>query len=293
MKRIVHGFCFSLLAVAPALVAQLPAPLPAPLLEGDAATAPAFSAGAASGSFDGGFGEGGLGGAGQVEPAAYTERYLTRLAVRSVVSPLGTGGELATNLPYHIDLRAFGNYTNFDWKLNQSGFYIIVNIAMANTGAMVDYYPWKQFRLSPGFLLYNTDRVTANLQAGNNATFTLNNITYISDNANPVHGTGGITLGGRGFMATTGWGHIVSRNQKHWGFPFEAGVALIDKPVVSFGLAGDVCLHEGIECVPAATFPGFQSNLNTQLASWNKRVAPFHIYPILEGGISYTFRYRR
>jgi len=181
----------------------------------------------ALGSFDGGGADGGgsgraaggSSGAGQVEPAAYADRYLTRGAIRSSVSPLGTGVELATNLPYRIDLRVFGNYTNFDWKLTQSGFYIVVNIGMANAGAMADYYPWKSLRFSPGYLLYNTNRVSANLQANTGATFTINNVTYISDNANPVHGVGALQLGGRGFMATTGWGHIVSRNTKHWNFP--------------------------------------------------------------------------
>lgn len=241
------------------------------------------------GAFDGGR----SGGGGQVEPAAYAERYLTRLAIRSGISTFGTGASLATNLPYRIDLRAFGNYTNFDWKLTQSGFYIVVNIGMANTGVLADYYPWKSLRISPGVLLYNTNRVQATLQAQTGATFTLNNVTYISDNANPVSGVGGLSLGGRGFMATTGWGHIVSRNEKHWNFPFEAGVAFINKPTIDFAFTGDVCQAQGYLCEPVSSYPGFTSNLDAQLASWNKRVAPFHTYPLIQGGLSYTFRYRR
>lgn len=57
--------------------------------------------------------EGG-GGGGQVEPSAYADRYLTRLTLRSDISPLGTGGQIATNLPWHMDARFIGNYTNFD-----------------------------------------------------------------------------------------------------------------------------------------------------------------------------------
>jgi hypothetical protein len=309
LKRIHHGSIFrvsifpvlifgvstfALFALPSALVAQLPAADAVP-------PSYSFTTAAPLGSFDGrgadgggsGRAAGGSSGAGQVEPAAYADRYLTRGAIRSSVSPLGTGVELATNLPYRIDLRVFGNYTNFDWKLTQSGFYIVVNIGMANAGAMADYYPWKSLRFSPGYLLYNTNRVSANLQANTGATFTINNVTYISDNANPVHGVGALQLGGRGFMATTGWGHIVSRNTKHWNFPFEAGVAFINTPSVAFSLQGDVCQAQGYVCVPASSYPGFQSNLNAQLASWNKRVAPFHIYPLIEGGFSYTFRYRK
>lgn len=279
--RIHRGLVFALLAVSRVLSAQLPS--------GDAAVSPySFSESPLLAAFSSG-----SGGGGQVEPAAFADRYLTRLSVSGDTSTLGTGVGLATNLPYRIDLRAFGNITSFDWKLNQSGFYIIVGIRMANTGVKADFYPWKSFRLSPGFLFYNTNHVDASLQAQTGATFTLNNITYISDNANPVNGVGGITLGGRGFMATTGWGHYVSRNEKHWHFPFEAGAAFIGKPAINFALQGEVCQFQGYNCVPASSFPGFQTNLNEQLASWNKRVAPFHVYPIIQGGMTYTFRYRR
>jgi hypothetical protein len=269
-----------------------PAPLLAQLALADADSSPyAFTLAAPLDPPEGSGSAAGEGG-GQVEPSAYADRYLTRMAVRGSFSTLGTGVELATNLPYRIDLRVIGNYTNFDWKLTQSGFYVVVNIGMANAGALADYYPWKSFRISPGVLFTNTNRVSATLQAQAGATFTLNNVTYVSDNANPIHGAGALTLGGAGFMATTGWGHIVSRNEKHWHFPFDAGAAFISTPRVSFNLQGDICEAQGYKCLPAAAFPGFESNLTTQLASWNKRVAPFHVYPIVEGGVSYTFPYR-
>lgn len=289
MKRFLYAFCTCLLAASPA-IAQ-------PAHNGDdgtgsspgAVTAQREEFAAPPEWMDGGF-AGGAGG-GQVEPSAYADRYLTKLAIRSGISTLGTGASLATNLPWRIDVRFFGNYTDFNWKLNQSGFYIVVNIGMTNTGALVDYYPWKRWRVSPGFIYYNTDRVKATLTAQPGATFTLNNITYTSDNANPMRGVGRLVLGGTGFMATTGWGNIVSRNEKHWHFPFEAGAAFISKPVVYFSMFGNIC--EGGVCEPAQNYPNFTNNLNAQVADFNKRVAPFHIYPLLQGGVSYTFRYRR
>jgi hypothetical protein len=281
LKRIFHALCFCVFAIPATSLAQHPGE-DAQFDRSFLSTATPFD------SYSAGFG-GAAGG--QVEPAAYSSRYLSRLAIRSGISTFGVGASLATNLPYRLDLRVFGNYTDFDWKLNESDFYVIVNIGMANAGALVDYYPWKRLRISPGLLFYNTNRLSATLQAQPGATFTLNNVTYTSDDANPIHGTGGLSLGGRGFMATSGWGNIVSRNEKRWHFPFEAGAAFIDKPIVNFSLQGNIC--EGGVCVPATTFPDFQSNLNAQLSDWNRRVAPFHIYPFIQGGLSYTFRYRR
>jgi hypothetical protein len=233
------------------------------------------------------------GGAGQVEPAAFGDRNFSRLTVRSTGSTLGTGAELATNLPHHFDLRVFGNYTNFTYNFEQSQFNIGVNLEMTNTGAQVDYYPWKSFRISPGYLMYNSDRVRADLQAQDGATFTINHVTYNSDDADPIHGIGRLVLAGRGFMVTTGWGHIVSRSRHHFTFPFEAGAAFISTPKVLFELQGDICAAQGYECREVDDYPGFTANLNTQLASWNKTVAPFHVYPLVEGGVAYTFRIRR
>jgi hypothetical protein len=238
-------------------------------------------------------GAGGGTGGGQVVPAGYGERYLTRLSFGGSVSTIGTGGELATNLPYHLDARVFGNFTDFDWKLTRSGFYVVVNIGMANTGALVDFYPWKALRISPGVLFYNTNRIRGDVRAENGATFTINNVNYASLDSNPVHGIGRLQLGGTGFMATTGWGHYVARNEKHWSYPVEVGAAFIDTPVATFNLYGDVCNAQGHDCMPAASFPGFESNLAAQLASWNRTVSPFHVYPLVQAGVAYTFRYRR
>ena len=237
---------------------------------------------------------GGAGGAyGQVEPSAYADRYLTRLSLGGSVSTFGTGGELATNLPYRLDLRLIGNFLDFDWKMTKSGFYVVVNSEFANTGVLVDYYPWKALRISPGLLFYNTDRIRGDVQAQNGGTFTINNVTYASQDSNPVHGVGRLLLAGRGFMAMAGWGHYVARGEKHWSFPFEGGVAFTHTPSATFNLQGNVCSAQGTDCQPAATFPLFESNLAAQVASWNNEVKPFHIYPVVEGGVTYTFRYRR
>lgn len=280
MNRLIRRVLVLFAILPPALFAQLPG--------GDGSSSSNFITAFAPADP----GEGG-GAGGQVEPAAYADRYLTRLALSGAISPLGTGVELATNLPYRIDLRVLGNYTNFDWKLTQTGFYIVVNVGMANAGAQVDYYPWKSLRISPGFLFYNANGLHGTAQAGSGASITLNNVTYNSDNADPVRGVGTVNLGGTGFMATTGWGHIVSRNEKHWHFPFEAGVALIDKPTVAFTLSGEVCTSQGFQCAPVTSYPGLENNLNAEVAKWNRRISPFHIYPIIKGGFSYTFRFRR
>jgi hypothetical protein len=234
------------------------------------------------------------GDASETEPSAYRIERFTRASFYLSVSSLGIGGQISTNVSPHLDVRVFGNrasITTHHWS--QKDFTIGVNGGFANVGAMADSYPFHiPFRLSAGYLFYNGDRIRADLHAKQNAIFTINDTDWISDNADPVHGTGRLTLGGNGFLLTTGYGRMVSRTEKHFSFPFEAGVAFIDRPSVSMNLEGQICTTQGINCQPAATYPGFADALATQLVTWNKNAAPFHIYPIVQGGVAYTFRIR-
>ena len=134
--------------------------------------------------------------------------------------------------------------------------------------------------------------MNASLKAQQNAVFTINNIDWYSDNADPVHGSGRLDLGGSGFQIAAGYGRITSHSEKRWTFPVEAGVAFINKPKASFSLAGQICNAGGTNCQAAATYPGFADALAAQLVTWNKDVAPYHIFPIVEGGVAYTFNIR-
>jgi len=237
---------------------------------------------------------GSMWGGGQSEPSAYRIERFTRASLFLSVSSLGVGGQISTNVSPHLDVRLFGNrasFTTHHWS--QEDFSIAVNAGFGNVGAMADAYPFhKSFRLSAGYLAYNGDRVRANLHAKQDAVFTINDIDWTSDNADPVRGTGLLTLGGSEPILTAGYGRMVSRTEKHWSFPFEAGVAFIHTPRVTLDLNGQICTVQGVNCQPAATFPGFADALATQVADWNRNAAPFHIYPIVQGGVAYTFRIR-
>jgi hypothetical protein len=232
-----------------------------------------------------------LGGGGQVAPSAIRKEAFSRLTFGLTGSTLGTAAQAATNLGPRLDLRVFGNYLNFTHNYLRSGFDIAVNVDMVNTGVKVDYYPLHRFplRITPGYLFFNQNRLRGDFRARPGASITLNDVDYSSDNADPLHGLGRLHLGGSGFMVTTGAGHIVSHTRKRFTIPFEIGAAFINKPVADFLISGRVCASDQSVCVPASQFPTFTENVAAQLATWNRRVAPFHIYPILEVGVSYTF----
>jgi hypothetical protein len=229
-------------------------------------------------------------GGGETQPSAYRIERFSRLSFYTALSPLGLGEHVSTNVSPQIDLRLFGNYFSLNHSLTRSQVRIAANGEFKNVGALIDYYPFhKPFRFSPGFLFYNGNRIRVDLKGEQDAALTLNNIDFFSDNADPLRGTGRLTLGGTGFVLTAGYGRITSRSEKHFSFPFEAGVAFIDTPRATLTVAGQACSASGTDCQAAANFPGFANALAAELVTLNRHLAPLHTYPIVEGGVAYTF----
>jgi hypothetical protein len=228
------------------------------------------------------------------QPSAWRIERFSRLSFYTAVSPLGIGEHVSTNISPYVDLRIFENFLPVHHSFTQSSFDNSLDIQFANAGVSADYYPFHHpFHVSPGYLFYNRNRVNGTFIAQPNAVFTINNVDWYSDNQDPVHGTGRLDLGGSGFMITAGYGRITSHSERHFTFPIEAGVAFINQPKASVVFSGQICDASGANCQPAATYPGFADAVTAQLATWNRNIARFHIYPLIEGGVAYTFDLRR
>jgi hypothetical protein len=235
------------------------------------------------------------GGGGQSEPSAYSGGPFSRLTFGGTVSSLGVGIQAGTSLGPFFDVRGFGNYLNLNHSWIDNGFNLKLNIEYPNAGVKLDIYPLRRFplRITPGYLFFNQDRIRVDYRAQPGTTFTLNHIDWRSDDADPVHGTGFVPLSGTGFMIMAGPGRIVARSGRHLTFPLEGGVVFLHTPVITFDMLGQICASNQTRCQPATTFPTFASNLVAQVASWNRRAAVYHTYPIFEAGVAYTFSWRR
>jgi hypothetical protein len=213
------------------------------------------------------------------------------------VSPLGIGGQVATNLNSHINIRAEGSYFTYTVSnITSNGFTISPKLNLASAGAAVDLYPFHAgFRISPGVLFYNQNSANATYVVAPGTSFKLNNVTYYSGSgSNAVQGTGVVGLGNGtpAFTITTGWGNI-AKTKGHWSFPVEVGIALIQAPTLNITLSGEGCNDpQGTYCVNVATDPTIQSNLKAQIATYQNDLNPLKTYPIVSFGVSYSFHTR-
>lgn len=229
-----------------------------------------------------------------------TIKPFSRIAIGGGFSPMGIHLQAAVNANRYMNLRVYGNIFHYSVNnISTNGITVNGKLNLSSIGASLDYYPFPNhgFRLSPGVLFYNQNNVTAGLLVTGGTSFTLNDVTYYSSVANPVQGNGGLGLNTRNpaFTITTGWGNMIPRHGGHWSFPFEIGVALIGAPSVDFALtSGQVCTNPGgtVGCQNVADDAELNSNLQAQIAKYKNDLNPLQYYPILTGGVSYSFRIR-
>jgi hypothetical protein len=223
---------------------------------------------------------------------------LSRFALGGGISTMGINLQAATNLNRYMNLRASGNYFNYSLNnITTNGFTVNGKLNFASAGASVDFYPFPRhgFRLSPGVLFYNQNAANATFTVAGGTSFSLNDTTYYASATNPVLGNGGLGLHARNpaFTATTGWGNMIPHKGGHWSFPFEIGAAFTGAPTLNIALtSGLICDAQGQNCVAVATDADVQQNLATQVAKYTKDLNPLKVYPIVSGGLAYSFRTR-
>ncbi len=228
----------------------------------------------------------------------------SQVSVGGGISTLGPGVQITTNLAEHLNLRVSGNGFHYGSTFSTNGFNANAKLNMASAGIAADIYPFhKGFRISPGIMVLNNNRVSATSVAAGGTSFTLNDTTYYSANANtatgatPLHADGSLRLNTSrpAFTLTTGWGNTIPRNGGHWSFPAEVGVAFIGSPAVNVTLSGWACQDQAqtqcsdVTSTTDTTAQDVQSNLAVQIAKWKSDLDALKTYPVLSFGVAYSF----
>ena len=212
------------------------------------------------------------------------------VALGVTVGTLGIGAEAAVPLSEHLNLRGGMNFFSYSDTLTSSGVNYTGSLRFRSAEAELDWFPWaRSFHISPGALLYNGNQLTGNALIPGGDTFTLNSVTYMSDPADPVHGSGSVKFDKAAPKLTIGWGNLLPRSRRRFAFPFEAGFAYAGTPKVALDFIGTACDASGRNCVPIATDPTTQANVAAQQKKIEHDASYARFYPILTTGFSYRF----
>lgn len=227
----------------------------------------------------------------------------SRVSLGAGISPLGIGVEAATNLNPHLNLRASGSLFDHPIHFSSNGFDADAQLKLASARAALDVYPFHAgFRVSPGVMFYNQNRVTAADTIAGGSSFTLNGDTFYSANANaatgatPVNGTALLNLHATrpAFTLTGGWGNPFAHSG-HWSFPVEVGVAFVGSPELNVKLAGWACHDQAqTQCTDISNLNNpiaiqVQNDLHVEVSKWTQDLDPLKTYPIVNAGVSYSF----
>jgi hypothetical protein len=224
-------------------------------------------------------------------------RPFSRVAFGGGISLLGVHLLAATNVNRHLDVRGDGRFFQYNvGNFQADGFNISPRLNLASAGVSLDFYPFPRhgLRLTPGVLFYNHNEASSAVIA-NSGTITLNGDDYFPSASNPVTGTATLNLHPQtpAFTVTTGWGSFLHADGRHWSFPFEIGVAFIGSPSVDLALtSGQTCDYTGLNCVDVTSNQQLQKDLQAQAAKYKHDMDPLKTFPILGGGVVYSFGIR-
>jgi hypothetical protein len=235
-------------------------------------------------------GGGGNGGHGTPASAEEHTAPFSGLAVGVKVGLLGVGVEAATPLASTLNLRAGGNFFGYSDNLTHDQVHYDADLRFRSAEASLDWFPGAHgFHVSPGALLYNGNKIAATAAVSGGTTFTLNNVRYLSDAANPVTGSGSLTFNKAAPKVTVGFGNMIPRSGRHISFPLELGVAYAGKPKVALNLMGTVCDPSGLNCTTIGASSAVQANVAGEQTKISHDVAPARFYPLLSPGVAFSF----
>jgi hypothetical protein len=204
------------------------------------------------------------------------------------VSTLGIGGEVAVGVSHRSNVRVGFNAFSYSHSFDKDGVTYKGDLTLRSAQGTYDIFLLKGLHISPGVLLYNGNQVSANASVPGGQTFTLSNTNYVTDAADPVTGTGKLTVYKAAPMLLFGIGNLVPRS-RHFSTSFEIGAAYQGPPRVTLNLSGSACDSTGLFCRSISADPTIQSNITAEQAKLNKSASPYKFYPVLAFGIGYKF----
>lgn len=206
------------------------------------------------------------------------------------VSFLGAGFEAAVPVAHKFNVRAGVNMFSYNRTFDKDGVTYGGQLRFRSSEAHLDWFPFGgSFHISPGAIIYNGNQVTANADVAGGNTFTLNDTDYVSDSANPIHGSGKIDFRKTAPMISVGWGNLVPRSGRHFSVPVELGVIFSGAPRAAINLDGGACDSSGLNCQSINADPSFQSNVQEEQDKINHDMSPFKYYPVISVGFGFRF----
>lgn len=205
-------------------------------------------------------------------------------------SMLGIGGDVGASITPFFNVRGGFNGLSVSHGFNNSGIHYDGNLRFRSVEALVDITPLRDwFHISPGVLVYNGNQINANATVPGGQNFDLGGASFKSSTADPIHGSGLLTVNKTAPMVMFGFGNPIPHSH-HFTIVQDFGVVFQGTPKTTLSLAGTACdAVTGLACVNAATDPTFQAQVKAEQDKINKDTSIVKFYPVASIGIGIRF----
>lgn len=213
-----------------------------------------------------------------------------RTGIGITFSTLGAGIEIAAPLTTRSNLRTAFNMFRYSRPFDTNGITYSGELDLRSAQLMYDWFPFANaFHLSPGIVVYNGNRITAQLSVPAGKRFDLGHNTYLSDPKDPIRGNATITFRKIAPSFLFGWGNLIPRKHHRFTVPVEFGLVFHGEPKLSFDLGGKGCDGGHHVCKAINKDPEGIRDTATERAKINHTLSRFRFYPILSIGFAYNF----
>jgi len=205
------------------------------------------------------------------------------------VSTLGAGIQAATAVTQHSNVRVGFNYFKYSASFDKDGVAYNGTLKLQSAELLYDQYIGGGFHVSPGVVLYDGNQGTATASVPGGQSFTLGGVTYYSDSANPVSGTGTIAAKKAAPEILMGFGNLLPRSSRHFTANFEFGAIFQGSPNAKLNLNGGTCDTPGKSCQSISSNPTIQGNIQSEQTKINNALKVFKYYPVVRLSLGYKF----
>jgi len=213
-----------------------------------------------------------------------------RFGVVAKFSMIGVGGDVGMSLTPLANVRVGTNGLNFSHSFQANGIKYDGTLHYRSVEALVDITPFRDwFHISPGLLLYNGNNITATATVPGGQNFDLGSVSFRSSPADPVHGTGKLTVRKSAPMVMFGFGNPIPHHHRFTVF-HDFGIVFQGLPKATLNLAGTACDPvTGLVCRNVATDPIVQAQIVAEQNKLNKDTSIVRFYPFASIGLGIRF----
>lgn len=198
------------------------------------------------------------------------------VGVTASVGSTGLGLHASYPIASNLNARIGLNYLNYDRSGSTGDADYNFKMKLQTFDVMADYFPMENGFRATGGVVYNGNKINADMKPNNGTQYVINGTTYNAAQAGAINGS--VDFKKIAPYLGIGWGNAVKN--KGWGFSADLGIMFQGSPKTNLTNTG---CQAPVNCAELAR------GIAVEKTKLNDELNKFDAYPVLRVGASYRF----